>query len=69
MYSAPNFCGPAGFLPAAAASAIGDARAARAVTHERRTLLMKLRIGTNVVFVRFVASLSRNVVAADTGLS
>jgi hypothetical protein len=30
---------------------------------------MKLRIGTNVVFVRFVASLSRNVVAADTGLS
>jgi hypothetical protein len=36
-------------------------------THELRMLLMKPRIGMNVVFVRLAARARRKVVAADTG--
>lgn len=39
------------------------------MTYDRRTVLMKLRMGMNVVLVRLLAKEKRNVVAEDTGVA
>jgi hypothetical protein len=65
MFSAPNFCEAAGFLDIAVSHSL---KTNKDGAYELRTLLMKVRIGRNVVFVRLEASEIRNVVAAETGL-
>jgi hypothetical protein len=37
------------------------------MTYDRRTVLMKVRMGMNVTLVLLLASAKRNAVAADTG--
>lgn len=69
MFKAPNRCGAAACLIKGPLTQLCQRIEDKQMTYDRRTVLMKLRMGMNVVLVRLLAKEKRNVVAEDTGVA